>query len=135
MDDTERKRSGAGYRVMLAVTLLAALVILASTLIFSHTAKQASDEVTTALGAFYLEEITDRTVFEISTQLESHILRLERTAAELNAERLASEESLREYLALVQRLHPLFCETLPITLEELFISEMEVAGYDINKVI
>lgn len=40
-----------------------------------------------------------------------------------------------ETLALVQRLHPLFCETLPITLEELFISEMEVAGYDINKVI
>lgn len=40
-----------------------------------------------------------------------------------------------ETLALVQRLYPLFCETLPITLEELFISEMEVAGYDINKVI
>ena len=40
-----------------------------------------------------------------------------------------------ETLALVQRLHPLFCETLPITLEELFISEMGVAGYDINKVI
>ena len=40
-----------------------------------------------------------------------------------------------ETLALVQRLRPLFCETLPITLEELFISEMEVAGYDINKVI
>ena len=38
-----------------------------------------------------------------------------------------------ETLALVQRLHPLFCETLPITLEELIISEMEVAGYDINK--
>ena len=40
-----------------------------------------------------------------------------------------------ETLALVQRLHPLFCETLPITLEELFISEMEVAGYDIKNFI
>ncbi len=28
---------------------------------------------------------------------------------------------------------PLFLEALPLTLEELFISEMEVAGYDINK--
>lgn len=27
---------------------------------------------------------------------------------------------------------PVFLETLPLTLEELFISEMEVAGYDIN---
>lgn len=27
---------------------------------------------------------------------------------------------------------PVFCEGLPLTLEELFISEMEVAGYDIN---
>lgn len=28
--------------------------------------------------------------------------------------------------------NPIFFETLPLTLEELFISEMEVAGYDIN---
>ncbi len=28
---------------------------------------------------------------------------------------------------------PVFLETLPLTLEEVFISEMEVAGYDINK--
>lgn len=32
-------------------------------------------------------------------------------------------------------LHPLFCETLPLTLEELFISEMEAAGYDINNLV
>ena len=40
-----------------------------------------------------------------------------------------------QVLAPVRRLHPLFCETLPLTLEELFISEMEVAGYDIDKVL
>ncbi len=28
---------------------------------------------------------------------------------------------------------PVFLETLPLTLEEVFISEMEVAGYDISK--
>ena len=27
---------------------------------------------------------------------------------------------------------PVYFESLPLTLEELFISEMEVAGYDIN---
>ena len=37
-----------------------------------------------------------------------------------------------EILALINNSNPLFCEMLPLTLEELFISEMEEAGYDIN---
>lgn len=32
-------------------------------------------------------------------------------------------------------LEPLYMEMLPLTLEEVFISEMEVAGYDINNII
>ena len=31
--------------------------------------------------------------------------------------------------------HPVFFEMLPLTLEEIFISETEVAGYDIKKLI
>ncbi|MEE0264511.1 MAG: ABC transporter ATP-binding protein [Acutalibacteraceae bacterium] len=30
---------------------------------------------------------------------------------------------------------PIYSETLPLTLEEIFISEMEVAGYDINNIL
>ena len=33
----------------------------------------------------------------------------------------------------IQEKHPLFAEALPLTLEEIFISETEVAGYDIKK--
>lgn len=33
---------------------------------------------------------------------------------------------------IIKEQNPVFFETLPLTLEELFISEMEVAGYDIN---
>ncbi|MDE6412437.1 MAG: ABC transporter ATP-binding protein, partial [Eubacterium sp.] len=33
----------------------------------------------------------------------------------------------------IENANPVFKEMLPLTLEELFISEMEVAGYDINK--
>lgn len=33
----------------------------------------------------------------------------------------------------IESVNPVFKEMLPLTLEELFISEMEVAGYDINK--
>ena len=38
-------------------------------------------------------------------------------------------------IAVVENQSPLFCEVLPLTLEEIFISEMEGAGYDINKII
>ena len=33
---------------------------------------------------------------------------------------------------LINSKNPIYFEALPLTLEELFISEMEVAGYDIN---
>ena len=39
-----------------------------------------------------------------------------------------------ELIALINSKNPVYIETLPLTLEELFISEMEVAGYDINKI-
>ena len=35
----------------------------------------------------------------------------------------------------VQEKKPLFCEILPLTLEEIFISETEVAGYDIKNLV
>lgn len=35
----------------------------------------------------------------------------------------------------IESLNPIFYEVLPLTLEEIFISEMEVAGYDIDSII
>ena len=35
----------------------------------------------------------------------------------------------------INALHPVFAEVLPLTLEEVFISEMEVAGYDIENIL
>lgn len=43
-----------------------------------------------------------------------------------------SEEEIMEKLT---TLNPLFCECLPLSLEEIFISETEVVGYDIKKLI
>lgn len=40
-----------------------------------------------------------------------------------------------EVSAKVQEKEPLFFEVLPLTLEEIFISETEVAGYDIKNLI
>lgn len=35
----------------------------------------------------------------------------------------------------LQTLNPIYCESVPLTLEEIFISETEVAGYDIKSLI
>lgn len=40
-----------------------------------------------------------------------------------------------EVLAITNSFSPLFAEVLPLTLEEIFISETEVVGYDIKKLI
>ena len=42
------------------------------------------------------------------------------------------EEAILETL---RQWNPLFCESLPLTLEEVFISEMEAAGYDIDNIL
>lgn len=40
-----------------------------------------------------------------------------------------------ENVAIIQSYHPVFFELIPLSLEEIFISETEVAGYDIKKLI
>ena len=40
-----------------------------------------------------------------------------------------------EIQARMQSYHPVFFEMIPLSLEEIFISETEVAGYDIKKLI
>lgn len=38
-------------------------------------------------------------------------------------------------LPVIESMNPIYCEALPLTLEEIFISEMEVVGYDIKNLI
>jgi len=40
-----------------------------------------------------------------------------------------------EITAILQSYHPVFFEMIPLSLEEIFISETEVAGYDIKKLV
>ena len=57
------------------------------------------------------------------------VIRLERSGSLLT---LTVRGSRGEVLSLAQDKGALFAETLPLTLEEIFISETEVAGYDIK---
>lgn len=48
---------------------------------------------------------------------------------------LVVKNSQADALAVLEELHPLTAEALPLTLEEVFISEMEVNGYDIDSIL
>ena len=95
------------YLGMLSMVVLAAFIIIASTLVFGHTARKAADETTISLGEFYLEEIADRNVYEISAKLESNVEQLQRAVAEMRDADLQTDTSLRRYLALIQHLNGL----------------------------
>ena len=58
-----------------------------------------------------------------------HVLKMERTGSLLT---LTVRGRSSEVIHTAQKQDPLFVEVLPLTLEEIFISETEVAGYDIK---
>ena len=106
-----KDRPGRGYFRsywgILSMIALATLIIIASTLVFSQTAKRAADETTISLSQFYLEEIADRTVYEISAELDRNVEQLQRAIEEMRSEHLQSSEALRAYLSMIQRLNGL----------------------------
>lgn len=61
---------------------------------------------------------------------ELDVLQLEKRLSLLTMVVRGSHE---EIMSKIQEKHPLFAEAIPLTLEEIFISETEVAGYDIKK--
>lgn len=95
------------YLGMPAVIGIAALLIILSTLFFTHTTRKAADETALSLSKFYLEEIADRTVYEINTVLENNTRQLQRAIEALRTEQPASEAALRSWLARVQQLNGL----------------------------
>ena len=64
--------------------------------------------------------------------LEMEILQKEKRGSLYTITARGTRESILEQ---VQSADPLFAEVLPLSLEEIFISETEVAGYDVKKLI
>lgn len=60
------------------------------------------------------------------------IVKLETRGSMISLVARKNQETVEQVLA---ELNPVFSETLPLSLEEVFISEMEAAGYDLNKII
>lgn len=75
----------------------------------------------------FSEEMTEKEIFE-----GFDCMKLERKGSLYTATLRGSEE---EILCILNTKNPLFLETMPLSLEEIFISEAEVVGYDIKKLI
>lgn len=60
------------------------------------------------------------------------VIRLERRGSMVS---LVARKDLETVQNVLDELDPVFSETLPLSLEEVFISEMEAAGYDLNKIL
>ena len=67
---------------------------------------------------------------EVLAKLE--VLQHEKRGSVMN---IVARGTKQEILMAIQEKNPLLAEILPLTLEEIFISETEVAGYDIKNFI
>lgn len=56
------------------------------------------------LGEFYLQEIADRNVNNISMRIQDRTDQINRVVDELNADNMKDEESVRSYISMVQSL-------------------------------
>ncbi len=68
--------------------------------------------------------------FETLNQME--VLHTERRGSLVT---LTIRGERKNIVSIIESTNPVFCEVLPLSLEEIFISETEVVGYDIKKLI
>ncbi len=76
-------------------------------------------------------------VFKEETAIEEILTDIEIIKAEKRGSlhTITARGNREEIIAKIERKNPVFSEVLPLSLEEIFISETEVAGYDIKKLI
>ena len=69
---------------------------------------------------------------ELSVFDELDVMKLERTGSLLS---LVVRGDEQEILQFINRLCPLYCEAIEPTLEEVFVYELEVTGYDVKNIL
>ena len=82
------------------------------------------------LGIFKLQCVFSEETFPETLRNQFTILKEERRGSLYTLTLRGSSEALDSFMA---DLHPIFYERLPLSLEEIFISETEVQGYDFTK--
>ena len=88
------------------------------------------DDFTTELKKIWeSKRITNNGDYHKELEKELDILKIQHQGSLLL---ITARGTRSEIMAKIQSKKPLFCEVIPLTLEEIFISETEVAGYEIK---
>ena len=94
-------------RLFYAALVLAAAVLVVSTLLWARSSQRASEDTVNDLVKFYLEEIAERNAGSITRALSSRAVQMENALSVLEPEDLADEDAIRHYLDTVQRINGL----------------------------
>ncbi len=100
------KAEGFGLPFYIAVILIS-VVLVGSTLLWINNTEAASERTVNLLGEFYLEEIADRSVSNITAAIETRTDQINSAVRELDSEHLKNEETIRDYISMVQNLNGL----------------------------
>ncbi|MGN0639227.1 MAG: response regulator [Huintestinicola sp.] len=104
--EQNKKRIIPGLTFYIAALVFSALLI-ACTVIWVHDSSEASEQMINLLGEFYLQEITERNAGTINSKIEEKTAQISRAVAELDDGYLKDEETVRDYISLVQDLNGL----------------------------
>ncbi len=98
-----------------------------------HEGKLISNgNVESIKGNIHKIQVAFSTVPELSVFDDLDVMKLERTGSLLS---LVVRGNEAEILQFINRLCPIYCEAIEPTLEEVFVYELEVIGYDVKNIL
>lgn len=125
--------SEGGLTAIIASHNLRELEDLCDAVALIHGGKMlTSGSVDTLKGNLHKVQVAFSRVPDISVFDGLDVLHVEKTGSLINLAVRGERENIEEFL---NKLSPVFCEILPPTLEEIFVYELEVTGYDFKEIL
>lgn len=91
------------WPIFYSVLSIVILVLIVFTALWVERTQIASEETINCLGEFYLEEITERNAGSITSELEKTAEQMEMAATLLDQDYLQDEESIRQFISMLQQ--------------------------------
>ena len=104
---TIRKRKIVLGSLFYGLLFFVIFTLIGSTILWMKNTQLDSEETINALGEFYLKEITERNVSNITLELERKSKQMEKALTILNKEHLKNEETICEYINMVKQINGL----------------------------
>lgn len=104
LDKGSVKAAGLGKGFYIAVILVSVALIACAVFWINNTLK-ASEQTINSLGKFYLQEITERNVNNIASNIDTRAGQIKSAVEPLGSEHIRDESSIRKYISMIQKLN------------------------------